>query len=302
MRILIPGGSGLIGKILIPALLSDGHQVWILSRHPELVMPVGSSQVAAWDGRSGKGWEKILESVDAVINLAGENIGAAPWTKDRLDRIRSSRINAGQAIIDGLKKVKDRPQLLIQQSAIGCYGVSLTQTFDENASYGADTLSSICVDWEGSTKPVEDFGVRRIVLRTGLFLTRQGGVLPRIMLPFQLFAGGPLGNGRQWYSWIHFQDWVEAVRFLLKKDDARGIYNLTAPEPVTNAEFGRTLAWVMRRPYLVPAPSFALRMVLGKMSSLVLDGQRVVPKRLQEAGFQFKFPKLHNALEDILRA
>ena len=302
MRILIPGGSGLIGKLLIPALSSDGHEVWILSRHPELVTPVGSAQVAGWDGRTGKGWEKILAGADAVINLTGENIGSAPWTKDRLERIRSSRLYPGQAIVDGLKRVKDRPRILIQQSAIGCYGMSLTQTFDEHAAYGVDTLASICVDWEGSTQPVEDFGLRRMVLRTGLFLTREGGVLPRIMLPFQLFIGGPLGTGHQWYSWIHFQDWIDAVRFLLKKEEARGIFNLTSPEPVTNAEFGRTLARVMRRPYLVPAPAFALRFALGKMSSLVLDGQRVVPKRLLEAGFQFKFSKLHNALEDILRS
>ncbi len=302
MRIIMPGGSGLIGKSLIPALLSDGHEVWVLSRHPELVAPPGSAQVAAWDGRTGRGWEKILDGSDAIINLTGENLASGLWTKERLQRIRDSRVYPGQAILDGLKKVSNRPTILIQQAAMGIYGTSLTQTFNESAPVGSDDLAKICIDWEASTRPAEDFGIRRVVLRTGLFLTRQGGVLTRLMLPFQLFAGGPLGSGKQWYSWIHYRDWIEALRFLLKNDQARGIYNLTAPEPVTNAEFGRTLAWVMRRPYLLPAPAFALRLALGKMSTMVLDGQRVIPKRLMESGFQFRFTRLHNALEDILRA
>jgi len=301
MRILICGGSGLIGRELAQALTGEGHEVWILTRHPNSPQLAGGARFAAWDGITPAGWSQLLDGAGAIINLAGENIGAAPWTADRLRRIRESRINAGRAIVEGLKNAHNRPGLLIQQSAIGCYGTSLSQTFDETAPFGADILSGICADWEGATGPAEDLGMRRIVLRTGLYLTRDGGVLTRLMLPFRLFAGGPLGDGRQWYSWIHHADWLAAVLFLLSEPDAKGIYNLTAPEPVTNAEFGRTLAWIMRRPYLLPAPSFALRMALGKMSSMVLDGQKVVPRRLQEAGFQFKFPKLHAALEDILK-
>ncbi len=302
MRIIIPGGSGLIGSLLIPALLADGHEVWLLSRHPERVTPPGSAQVAAWDGRTGKGWERILDGSDAIINLTGENLAAGLWTKERLQRIRDSRVSPGQAILDGLKRVSSRPAILVQQSAMGIYGTSLAQTFDESSPLGSDTLAGVCHDWEAATRPAEDFGLRRIVLRTGLFLTRRGGVLPRLMLPFQLFAGGRLGSGQQWYSWIHYRDWLEAVRFLLKSSSVSGVFNLSAPEPVTNAEFGRTLAWVMRRPYLLPAPAFALRLALGKMSTMVLDGQRVIPKRLVDSGFQFKFTRLHQALEDILRA
>ncbi len=302
MRIIIPGGSGLIGKLLIPALLADGHAVWVLSRRPELVTPPGSAQVAAWDGRTGRGWEQILEGADAIINLTGENLASGLWTKERLQRIHDSRVAPGQAILDGLKKVSSRPAVLVQQSAVGIYGTSLAQTFDESSPVGSDTLAKICIDWEASTRPAEDFGIRRIVIRTGLFLTRQGGVLPRLMLPFQLFAGGPLGSGKQWYSWIHYRDWVEAVRYFLKNNQARGVYNLTAPEPVTNAEFGRTLAWIMRRPYLLPAPAFALRLALGKMSAMVLEGQRVIPKKLLDGGFQFRFAHLHQALEDVLHA
>ncbi len=302
MRIIIPGGSGLIGSLLIPALLADGHEVWVLSRRPERVTPPGSAQVAAWDGRTGKGWEHVLDGSDVIINLTGENLAAGLWTKERLQRIHDSRVYPGNAILDGLKRVSSRPAVLVQQSAMGIYGTSLAQTFDESSPPGSDTPARVCIDWEAATRPVEDFGIRRIVLRTGLFLTRQGGVLPRLMLPFQLFAGGPLGSGRQWYSWIHYRDWIEAVRFFIKNDQAQGAFNLTAPEPVTNAEFGRTLAWVMRRPYLLPAPAFALRLVLGKMSSMVLEGQRVIPKRLLGSGFQFRFSKLHPALEDILRA
>ena len=302
MRIIIPGGSGLIGRALIPALEAEGHEVWVLTRHPETARPTGKARAAAWDGNTTAGWNQLLEGAGVVINLAGENIGSAPWTADRLRRIRSSRTNAGQAIVEGLKKARNGPKILIQQSAIGCYGVSLTQTFDEAAPFGNDILSGICADWEASTRTVDELGVRRLILRTGLFLTLQGGVLPKIMLPFQLFAGGPLGSGNQWDSWIHQQDWVNAVLFLLKDPEAKGIFNLTAPEPATNAEFGRTLAWIMRRPYLIPAPAIALRLALGKMSTMVLDGQRVVPKRLLELGFQFKFQKLHTALENILRS
>ncbi len=302
MRIIIPGGSGLIGGALIPALLADGHEVWLLSRHPDLVTAPGSAQVAAWDGRTGKGWENILDGSDAIINLTGENLASGLWTQERLRRIRDSRVFPGQAIVDGLKKVTRRPGILVQQSAVGIYSTSLTQTFDESSPTGSDLLAGVVKDWEAATRPAEDFGLRRVVLRTGLFLTRQGGVLPRLMLPFQLFAGGPLGSGKQWYSWIHYRDWIEAVRFLLKNDQAHGVYNLTAPEPVTNGEFGRTLAWVMRRPYLLPAPAFALRLALGKMSTMVLDGQRVIPKRLVEAGFQFKYVKLHQALENLIHS
>jgi uncharacterized protein (TIGR01777 family) len=302
MRIIIPGGSGLIGHKLIPALEQEGHEVWILTRHPGTIRPPGSARSMAWDGQTATGWGDLLEDAGAIINLSGENIGSAPWTPYRLRRIRTSRINAGQAIVEGLKQAKNGPKILIQQSAVGSYGVSLSQTFDETASYGNDILSGICSDWEASTRPAEELGVRRIILRTGLYLTSAGGVLPRVMLPFQLFAGGPLGSGKQWYSWIHYQDWIDAVIFLLNNPAGQGIFNLTAPEPVTNAEFGRTLAWIMRRPYLVPAPAFALRLALGKMSTMVLDGQRVVPNRLGTLGFQFKYPKLHEALENILHS
>jgi uncharacterized protein (TIGR01777 family) len=302
MRILIPGGSGLIGHVLIPALIKDRHEIWVLSRHPDQVRLPGGAKSLAWDGRTSQGWSQILEGAGAVINLAGESIGSAPWTEDRLNRIRSSRINAGKAILEGMAKTSNGPKILLQQSAIGCYGISRDRTFDETSPFGTDTLAQICNEWEASTQALEQSGVRRIVMRTGLFLSRRGGVLERIMLPFRLFVGGPLGSGKQWYSWIHEDDWVNAVRFLIQSETAQGVYNLTAPEPVTNVEFGRTVAWIMRRPYLIPAPAFALRLALGKMSMLVLEGQKVIPTRLNEANFQFKYPKLHPALEQILHS
>jgi uncharacterized protein (TIGR01777 family) len=301
MRIIIPGGSGLIGQALGRVLAGDGHEVWLLSRNPGQVSPASGMKVQTWDGKSAQGWANLLEGAGAVINLAGENIGEGPWSDEKKKRIRASRILAGQAIVEGLRSVKNGPKILLQSSAIGCYGTSETATFAEDGPFGKDFQSSICVDWERSTAEVEAMGVRRVILRTGLYLTPEGGVLPRLMLPFKLFVGGPLGSGKQWYSWIHPVDYIQAVRFLLQNEQAAGPFNLTAPGPVTMAEFGHTLAAILRRPYLLPVPAFALKLALGEMSSLVLEGQRVIPQKLAALGFKFRFEQLQLALQDLLK-
>jgi uncharacterized protein (TIGR01777 family) len=301
MRIIIPGGSGLIGQALIPTLVKDGHEVWVLSRNPQKTQLPGGAQGCAWDGKTAQGWLHLVEGAGAIINLAGENLGSGLWTAEKKQRILDSRVQAGQAIAAAVKAVKILPGVLIQSSAIGCYGKSEIKTFDESSPMGDDNLSRICMVWEGSTDEVERLGVRRVIVRTGLLLTPKGGVLPRLVLPFKMMVGGPLGSGKQWYSWIHLDDWIAAVRFLLANDSTSGIFNLTAPEPVTQAEFGRTTAYILRRPYLLPAPAFALRTVLGEMSTLVLDGQRVLPKRLREMGFKFRYEKLHEALKSLLK-
>lgn len=300
MGIVLVGGSGLIGAALSAALLRDGHEVTVLSRTPRRALLPAGAGVRQWDGRSSQGWIDLVEGAQAVVNLAGENLGAGRWTAERKRRIRESRLLAGQAVVEAVQKAAAPPRFVLQASAIGYYGSLADQPVSEDSPAGADFLSKVCLEWEESTAAVEALGVRRVVARSGLVLARSGGVLERLALPFRLFAGGPLGGGRQWYSWIHIADQVQAMLFLMQKEDCRGVFNLTAPEPATMEEFGRTLAQVMGRPYWAPVPAFALRLVLGEMSTLVLDGQRVFSDRLQAMGFQFRYPRLRPALEDLL--
>lgn len=299
MRIIIPGGSGLIGKALIPALAAGGNEVWVLTRRPQLVLP-GGARSALWDGKTTQGWQHLVDGAGAIINLVGENIGSGLWTAAKKKKILISRLDAGKAIVEAVRSVSHKPKIMLQSSAIGCYGMSEDQTFTENSPIGSDEFAEICAAWEASTQPLENMGVRRVILRNGLFLDLHQGILPKLMLPLRLFVGGPLGNGRQWYSWVHPADYVNAVIWLINNENATGPFNLTAPEPSQMADFGRALAAAMRRPYYFPVPGFALRLVLGQLSTLVLKGQRVVPSRLLESGFKFQFSSLHDALSDIL--
>jgi uncharacterized protein (TIGR01777 family) len=210
-------------------------------------------------------------------------------------------MNAGQAVVEAIKAAEQKPAVLIQSSAVGYYGPREDDEPVTEADEAAnDFLARICVDWEASTAEVESMGVRRVIIRTGVVLSTKGGALPRQMLPFQFFAGGPLGSGDQWYPWIHLADEVAAIRFLIENEDASGAYNLAAPTPVTNAEFSKALGKAMNRPSVVPAPAFAFKLAFGEASTVLLDGQRAVPARLQEAGFDFQFGMVDPALEDLL--
>ena len=300
MNVIIAGGSGLIGQAFTADLLKHGHRVWVLTRRLSQVHLPAGAQAAGWDGASGRGWESVLEQADAVVNLAGENIGAHPWTRERKGRIRESRVQAGQAIVRAIQATGQRPRVLVQSSAVGYYGPCKEETLTEGSPAGRDFLSGVAVDWENSTRTVEELGVRRVIIRTGVVLAAEGGILSRFLYPVRLFAGGPMGSGRQWISWIHMRDQLAAMRFLMEHASAAGAFNVCAPEPVTNAEFVRTLAGVLNRPYWLPAPAFALKLVLGEMSTLVLDGQKVVPARLQELGFRFTYPELDAALENLV--
>jgi uncharacterized protein (TIGR01777 family) len=257
-------------------------------------------EIRAWDGVSTQGWTDLFESADALINLAGENIGAQRWDEDRKRKITQSRVFAGRAITSAFQLARRRPQTLIQASAIGYYGAADDRVMDEESPAGSDYLAHVAVQWEASTQPVEALGVRRVTIRTGIVLSKRGGALERLVTPFNLYAGGPLGSGQQWWSWIHLRDEVNAICALLENPGASGVYNLTAPNPVPMREFGQILARVLSRPYWLPAPAFALKLLLGEMSSIVLDGQRVSPDRLQKLGFTFQFPTLETALQDLL--
>ena len=310
MRIIITGGTGLIGKALAESLATDRHDVIVLSRSPEKATIPAGVRAERWDGRTASGWGALVEGADAVVNLAGESIGGENmvalmtkrWTPERKQLVRSSRVSAGMAVKQAIEAAKQKPRVLIQASAVGYYGVHGDEEITEDTPAGGDALAKICLDWEAATADVEEIGVRRAVIRTaGVVMSTQGGALPFMLLPFKLFVGGPLGSGKQWFSWIHIRDQVRAIRFLIDDPDARGAFNVCAPNPLTNADLSRVIGRVMRRPSFLPVPAFAMRLLLGEKATLVLDGQRQMPKRLQQMGFQFRFPDVEVALRDLLK-
>ena len=300
MKVLITGGTGLIGRALSDRYLKDGHQVTVLTRAPERVKDaLPGVRLHKWDGRTARGWGHLVEETDAIINLAGENLSAGSWTEARKQAIRDSRVNSGRAVVEAVKAAQIKPSVLIQASGVGYYGVRSTDLLDESAANGDDFLSSVSRDWEAATEPIEALGVRRVIIRSGVVFSPRSGALARMLLPFKLFVGGPLGSGRQWLSWIHLEDEVRAIRFLVDSSGASGSYNLAA-DPVTNAQFAWVAGEIMRRPSFVPVPAFALRLILGEMSTVVLEGQRASSKKLTDLGFKFKFWSLEDALRDLI--
>ena len=286
MRIIITGGSGLIGRALAASLAADNHEVIILSRNAQSVrsLPKGA-RAEQWDGRTATGWGRLADGADAIVNLAGESIAGESllpilfkrWTSKRKRRILESRTNAGQAVLQAIEAAKRKPGVLVQSSAVGYYGTLRDEELTEEAYPGNDFLARVCWDWEVSTSQAEVMNVRRAVTRSGLVMSAAGGILPLMLLPFKFFVGGRLGSGRQWFSWIHIADEVSAIRFLIENANAKGPFNLTAPQTLTNAQFSKAIGRVMRRPSFIPAPGFALRLPMGEKATIVLDGRRPVP-------------------------
>jgi uncharacterized protein (TIGR01777 family) len=301
MRVLIAGGTGLIGQALSQAMVAEGHDVVVLTRQPERAKKMAGVQLQQWDGRSAAGWGHLAEGAGAIVNLAGAGIADQRWSAARKSESRQSRIDAGKAVMEAIAGAAVKPGVLIQSSAVGYYG---TQTgdaeVDERVSPGGDFLAKVCFDWEASTAGAVRQGVRRAVIRTGVVLSLAGGAFPKQLLPFKLFAGGPVGSGRQWYPWIHLEDEVRAIQFLIANPKAEGPFNLSASQPVTNQEFGRLIGEVMGRPSFLPAPGFAMQAVFGEMAVILLEGQRAVPQRLLELGFVFKYPTAQEALRALL--
>lgn len=301
MRVIITGGSGLIGRALTANLAQAGHEVIVLSRKPEVVkdLPAGA-RAEKWDGQSAQGWSQWIDAGTAIVNLAGATISKR-WTASQKQAIRDSRVKAGRAIVEAVKAATEKPSVVVQSSAVGYYGPRGSEEIGEDASAGRDFLASVAQDWEGSTAELEQLGVRRVIVRTGVVLDKRGGALPLMALPVKLFVGGPLGSGQQYLPWIHLDDEVAAIRFLIENSTAKGVYNLSAPQPLTNVEFTKVLGKVLNRPTFMPTPGFALKAVLGEMSTLVLDGQRQMPKRLLAAGFKFQYGDAASALRDIYK-
>lgn len=310
MKILMTGGTGLIGRALTADLHKAGHRVTVLTRNPQraaaLLPP--ETVVHPWDARSPEGWSALLNEVEAVVNLAGESIAGENlraillrrWTPAYKKRIRESRLRVGALLTEAIRQAASRPKVLLQASAVGYYGNTGPREVDESAPPGRDFLAEVCKAWEASTAPVAQLGVRRVVLRTGLVLAAEGGILPVMLLPVRAFIGGPLGSGKQAVPWIHLADEVAAIRFLLENEGCSGPYNLCAPQPATQAEFARLAGRVLRRPAFLPSPAALLKLTLGEKAQLVLEGQRALPRRLLEAGFSFRYPDLEAALRALL--
>lgn len=306
MKTIITGGTGLIGQKLTRSLAWAGHEIIVLSRNPNSAPDFPQNvQVVEWDSETSQGWGNLVNDADAIINLAGESISGsgflpARWTPERKERILNSRLKAGEAVVEAVQNAQEKPSVVIQASAIGYYGPLEGQAVNEKNPAGSDFLAKTCVKWENSTKAVEEMGVRRVITRLGLVLSTKGGAFPRLLFPFRLFMGGPLGSGDQYYSWISIEDVCDAFQYLLIHEEVSGVFNLTAPHPVTNREFANTIGKVLSRPAFFRIPRFVFEAAFGEVSTIILDGQRVIPQRLKTLDFTFQFPKLEMALRDLL--
>jgi len=301
MRAIITGGSGLIGRALAADLAGAGYEVIVLSRTAKTVtgMPPGVTP-QKWDGQTTAGWGHLVEGAKAIINLAGAGIADQRWTPERKLQLRNSRVYPGQAVVEAIEAASNRPEVVIQASAVGYYGPQAENEITEESPGGHDFLADVCRAWEDAVTPIAaQGGVRLAIIRTGVVLSLAGGALPKMALPFKLFAGGPIGSGRQWISWIHIADVVAAIRYLIESETAAGPFNLTAPQPLTNAQFGQVLGRALKRPAFMPTPGLAMKLLFGEMSTVLLDGQRVLPQKLQQLGYSFQYPQLESALQDL---
>jgi uncharacterized protein (TIGR01777 family) len=302
MNVLIAGGSGLIGRALTDRLLADQYHITIVSREPDTLREIPHGVLTT-------NWEKdsLVRSAaesDAIVNLAGASIASSNplemrWTNKRKSAILESRIRSGKKLSDAILESGTKPETLIQSSAIGYYGNTGQALVDETSSPGNDFLTEVCLPWEESTKQVEPLGVRRVIIRTGLVFSSDGGLYPLLKLPFILYFGGPIGTGQQYLSWIHIDDLVSGIQFLIENQSAQGVYNLTAPNPVQNSEFARLMSKIIQKPNWFTVPGFLLKIALGEAATLALDGRQVFPQRLLNAGFVFQYDQLEDALKDL---
>ncbi|KIP20300.1 Epimerase family protein [Anoxybacillus ayderensis] len=302
MNILIAGGTGFVGKALTTYFTRNGHHMYILTRNAQKRENDPYVHYVQWLTDGANPIEQ-LPSIDVIINLAGESINSGRWNEARKRTIVESRLQATNAIYDLITNMKQMPNVVIQASAIGIYGTSLDQTFTErNETTGTDFLAQTVKRWEEAGRRMEALGVRTVFMRFGIILGRDGGALPRIVLPYKWFIGGTIGHGKQWMSWVHIEDIVGAIDFVIRHENVSGPINVTAPYPVTMEQFGKTVANILHRPHWLSVPSFALKVLLGEMSMLVLKGQRVIPEKLLQAGYHFSFPTIDQALANILKS
>lgn len=300
MNIVITGGTGFVGKELTQHFVNQGHQVYILTRNPD---KHESSDQVTYVGWLKDQYDPVQElpSVNAIVNLAGESLNSGRWTEEKKKEILNSRIQATEGVLDLIDQMNEKPEVLLNASAVGYYGRSKTKTFtEETTEPGRDFLANVVEEWEKCASLAGDKGVRTVYIRFGIILGEEGA-LPKMILPYNMMIGGNLGSGEQWMSWIHIDDVIGLINFSIHHQNVKGPLNGTAPNPKRNKDFGRTLAETLNRPHWIPAPSFALKFALGEMSTLLLDGQSVIPKRAVEYGYDFQYPELEPALQSILK-
>jgi uncharacterized protein (TIGR01777 family) len=298
MKVVIAGGSGFLGGPIVQRLLARGDDVAVLTRNPAHVR---AGRALQWDARSQGAWSGEAASADVVINLAGENIGEGRWTEERKKRMVASRLDATGAIVEALRREPARARTLISASAVGFYGNRGDEVLDESSPRGTGFLAELVERWEEAARQAESLA-RLVILRFGVVLAPDGGALKKMMLPFKLGVGGPVGDGRQWMSWLERADAVRIVEWAIDQPAASGTYNATSPQPVSNREFARALGRALHRPAVMPAPAFALRLAFGEMAEeVLLAGQRVVPVRVSAEGFAFERPSIDAALASLIR-
>ena len=298
MRVVVAGGSGFLGEPLVRRLVARGDDVAVLSRDPSRVR---AGRGVQWDGKSGGPWTSEIGDAGAVINLAGENVGEGRWTEERKRCLIDSRLNATNAIVSALKSAPPRKRTLINASAVGYYGTNRDEELDEQSSKGHGFLADLVEKWESAAIAAQS-AARVVVLRLGVVFAADGGALQKMMMPFRFGVGGPVGSGNQWLSWVDRDDLLDAILWALDHENVRGIYNVTAPQPVRNRDFAKILGRMLHRPSIMPAPAFALRLVFGEIADeVLLGGQRALPRRAQSEGFRFAHPELEPALRNIAR-
>ena len=305
MKVAIAGATGFVGSRLVERLHSEGHSVLVLARDSERarrVFPASAYpnlEIVAYTPAESGDWQNSIAGTGGVVNLAGVPIAEERWTAARQQAILDSRKLTTAKLAEAIALANPKPSVLVSASAIGYYGTSETAEFDENSPAGNDFLAAVCKDWEAAAQPVKNAGTRLAILRFGIVLG-MGGALAKMLPPFKLFAGGPIGTGKQWFSWIHRDDVVNLILFALQNPQVEGVLNATAPNPVRMNELCETLGAVLQRPSWLPVPGFALELLLGDGAKVVLEGQKVLPKKTLASGFQYQYPNLKSALEEIL--
>lgn len=297
MKVLITGASGLIGKALQRSFEEKGWEMLLASRNE----PKDDKHIK-WTVEDGFSQPERLEGIDGVVHLAGESVNGLRWTDEKKKAIRDSRVIGTRNVVDAISKLNDKPKVFVASSAIGFYGERGDEELTESSSPGTGFLPEVCKEWEAESRRAEDAGIRTVLLRTGIVLSKDGGALGTMLTPFKLGVGGVVGSGKQWMSWISLEDQVAIINFVIENENIRGAVNAVSPNPATNEEFTKTLGDVLYRPTILPLPEFAVSMLFGEMGdALLLASTKVTPKRLLDAGFEFKYPELKPAIENALR-